>query len=263
MLQVLINRMNCTNEDMDSPGRLDVFFTSIGILVTGFFVGFVAVATLVYSPPKKEPKIPYEQQFYDDFCELIDRELDDDETAKLKETYLRETTPNGDVIICYNKDHDSFDVWHDDRNIPFMILDAVAQQYAIKHDTKSICVNYKEEYDLAILKMKSMQESNDDSKEQEPVVKKEDDVFATFKSYNTASEKGKTTENKIITEKCNHFRRVGNIKDWEDKEVPSEEPKEAKMSYDEFKVFMQMCQQLKPLIPPSDDDDSEGEKKEK
>ena len=61
--------MNCTGDKI-VPGTLDAFFTGFGILVTGLFAGFVAVATLVYTPPKKEDKLPYEKKFYEFFCYL-------------------------------------------------------------------------------------------------------------------------------------------------------------------------------------------------
>ena len=252
--------MNCTG-DYVAPGTLDAFFTSVGVLVTGFFAGFVAVATLVYTPPKKEPKKPYEQKYYEDFCDMEERELDDDEVSKLKDTFICETTPHGDVIICYNKERESFDVWHDDRNIPFLVLDAVAQHYALENDAKSICVNYKEEFDKAVENVKSSENDNE-SKEEEEVEEKKDDVFANFKSYNKAVDKSKSKPNKIVTENCNRFRRVGSIKDWHDihdKEDKDESGSSAKtFTYEEFKAM-----QKKSVEGDVVHSDSEEDKKEK
>ena len=231
--------MNCTG-DYVVPGTLDAFFTGVGVLVTGLFAGFVAVATLVYSPPKKAPKPPYEQKYYEEFCDLEERDLDDGELTKLKDTFVCETTPHGDVIICYDKERESFEVWHDDRNIPFLVLDAVAQHYSIEQDAKKICVNYKEEFDKAVEMLNKSKEEKEEEKEKED--EKSDDVFANFKGYNKASDKSKTQENKIVPEKCNRFRRVGSIKDWHDVHDKEEEEAETsktpkQFSYEEFKAM--------------------------
>jgi hypothetical protein len=234
--------MNCT-EDHVIPGTLDAFFTGVGILVTGLFAGFVAVATLVYTPPKKAGKLPYEQKYYEEFCDLEERELNDDELSKLKDTFVCETTPDGDVIICYNKESESFDVWHDDRNIAFLVLDAVAQHYSIEHDVKNICVNYKEEYDKAIeIFNENKKKDTTDTTDTTDNENESDDVFANFKSYNKASDKSKTTENRIVPEKCNRFRRVGSIKDWHDvhdknEEEPDDSKNTKQFSYEEFKAM--------------------------
>ena len=252
--------MNCT-EDYVVPGTLDTFFTVLGVLVTGLFTGFVAVATFVYNPSKEDPKPPYEQKYYEEFCDVEERELDEDELSKLKETFMCETTPNGDVIICYNKDQESFDVWHDDRNIPFMVLDAVAQHYAIEYDAKKICVNYKEEYDKAVEKLKKEQEENEKKDEDEE--QKSDDVFANFKSYNKASEKSKSVDSKIVTEKCNRFRRVGSVKDWHDvhdkQDESDSQTKVKQFTYDEFKAMQK--KEVEGDVVCSND--SEENKKEK
>jgi len=258
--------MNCTGDKI-VPGTLDAFFTGFGILVTGLFAGFVAVATLVYTPPKKEDKLPYEQKYYEDFCDLEERELDKEELSKLKKTFICETTPKGDVIICYNHERESFDVWHDDRNIPFMILDAVAQHYSIEQDARSICVNYKEEYDKAVENLQSDEkdEDEDDDKDEDESEEKNTNVFANFKTYNKASEKSKSTVNRIVTEKCNRFRRVGSIKDWHDvydkqDEDDIDNSNDTKgFTYEEFKAMQKKTVEGNVVLPT----DSEENKKEK
>ena len=256
--------MNCTGDNVVVPGTLDTFFTVVGVLVSGLFVGFAAVATLVYKPSvqEDEEKVPYEQKYYEEFSELEERDLEDDEVSGLKEKFVCETTPSGDVIICYNKDQESFDVWHDDRNIPFMVLDAVAQHYAIEHDVKAICVDYKHEYDKAVEKMKEakeQKETKDEDKQENKEEKKSDNVFANFKDYNVASEKSKSVDNKIVTDKCNRFRRVGDIKEWHDvhdkrdEDVDDEDAKK-EMSYKQFKSMQESAE---PTDAVSEEDKKE------
>jgi hypothetical protein len=254
--------MNCTEYNMIVPGTIDSFFTALGLSVCGFFAGFVAIATLVYKPPKPEPEsepeheTPYEQKYYDEFSEMDERELKDEEIAGLKENFICEITPYSDVIICYNKDQESFDVWHDDRNIPFKILDAVAQHYTIENNVKAICVDYKYEYHQAVAKMNEAKEKKEDNDEEEE--KKVDNVFASFKTYNKASEKGKSVDNKIVTGKCNRFRRVGNIKDWHDvydkKDESVGDSSKKQLSYEVFKA---MHKSTKPTDVASQEDKKE------
>ena len=60
--------MNCTQDCVVVPGTLDIFFTGLGVLVSGLFVGIVAVATLVYKPGFQETEeLPYEQKYYEEF----------------------------------------------------------------------------------------------------------------------------------------------------------------------------------------------------
>lgn len=251
--------MNCTQDYVVVPGTLDIFFTGLGVLVSGLFAGVVAVATLVYKPcfQETEEELPYEQKYYEEFSYLEERELEDDEISALKEKFVCETTPVGDVIICYNKDQESFDVWHDDRNISFMVLDAVAQHYTIEHDVKAICVDYKQEFDKAVEKMKEAKEKKE-TKEDNKEEKKSDSVFANFKDYNVASEKSKSVDNRIVTDKCNRFRRVGNIKEWHDvydkDNKDNEEDLKKKISYKQFKC---MQESTEPTDKVSDEDKKE------
>ena len=246
------------------PGTIDSFFTALGLSVCGFFAGFVAIAVLVYRPLKPEPEheTPYEQKYYDEFSEMDERELKDEDIAELKEKFVCETTPYNDVIICYNKDQESFDVWHDDRNIPFKILDAVAQHYTIENDVKAICVDYMYEYHQAVANMKEAKEKKEANEKEEAKDEEEenkvDDVFASFKTYNKASEKGKSVYNKIVTGKCNRFRRVGNIKDWHDIYDKKDESEESSKKHLSYEVFKSIQKSTKPT-----DDASQEDKKKK
>ena len=82
--------MNCTQDYVVVPETLDIFFTGLGVLVSGLFVGVVAVATLVYKPcfQETEEELPYEQKYYEEFSYLEERELEDNEISALKEKFI-------------------------------------------------------------------------------------------------------------------------------------------------------------------------------
>jgi len=209
--------MSITNELKDFL-LANTFFTSFGIIVTGLACGFISVAYFVYEQPEyDERELSYEEQYYDEFCDMEIEELSDDRLKELSEIYIKEQTPNGEVIMCYYSENQHFKYWCNDKNIKFLILDAVAHKYAIDNNAKAICVNYKEEYEKAVEAAKT-----DYNNMKNKPVEKEDktpSIFAKFKSYNTANKKTSrvsTNHISILTEKCNRFKLCGSIENWED-----------------------------------------------
>ena len=67
-----------------------------------------------------------------------------------------------------------------------MILDAVVQHYSIEQDARSICVNYKEEYDKAVENLQSDEKDEDEDenkdKDKDELEEKNTNVFANFKT---------------------------------------------------------------------------------
>lgn len=207
------------------------FFTGLGVVVTGVALGFITVAVCIYKGPgteEEEEELPYEQKYYDEFHDKETRELSESDIAGLATSFLRETTPVGDVVMCYYGETCTYQYWCDDKNIKFMVLDAVAQKYAIDNDTKAICVDYKDEYEAGVEAAKEAREKRENQQSGEKVEEiTAPGVFAKFKSYNTASDKTKPDARKskisVLTEKCNRFKRRGTISDWEmDRKVEEE-----------------------------------------
>jgi hypothetical protein len=202
------------------------FFTGLGVIVTGITLGFVAVAALIYrgrdsNDDDDDEELPYEQKYYEEFHNMETHELTETQILELSTRFLREETPSGEVVMCYNGETRTFQYWCDDKNIKFMVLDAVAQKFALENNVKAICVDYKEEYETALEIAKVVQEASDKEKTEEK--KDRDDksgqsVFAKFKNYNSTNEKtkidAKTNKVAILTEKCNRFKRCGSISEW-------------------------------------------------
>lgn len=232
--------MNVTADMINEPGVLDTFFTALGVIMTGFATGFAFVGLFIYKPVEEEEPT-YEEKYREEFEELEEKELSDEEVKSLSEVYLREETPNGDVAMCYNNDTEAYHYWCDDKSIKFLTLDAVAHKYAIENNCRAVCVNYKEEFERArgkVLKhfedkknrVEDIEEEKDDKKEKKS-------VFAKFKSYNTVN-KETTSDDKnkesIQVEKCNKFRYKGKLSDWDSlckkKERKKEEKREVSLT---------------------------------
>lgn len=235
--------MNVTADMIIEPGMVDSFFTIFGVLVTGLVTGFTVVGLCVYKPHVEE-ETPYEQKYYEEFDELETRDMTEDEIKGLAEVFIEDETPKGVVKMCYCHDTEGYHYWCDDKSISFITLDAVAQKYAIDNDCKKVCVNYKEEYDKAVERVKEYQEEKarkeaegDDEKEEEEEEEKKKSVFAKFKSYNTANKEQASDDSEkmsIQVEKANKFRYKGKLEEWSDpKEVKTEEKNE-KMSLSDW-----------------------------
>ena len=232
----------CSMGTLCSMGTTYANLVRLGIMITSFALGFATVAVCVYKRNYDDiEELPYEYKYYDEFYDKESRELSKSELSNLATTFLRETTPNGDVIMSYNNETETFQYWCDDKNIKFMILDAVAQKYAIENDVKAICVDYKQEYEAGVEAAKIAQEKRNNTKEDETLdtsSNTQPNIFAKFKKYNMASEKTKVDARRnkisILTEKCNRFKRCGNIYDWETEWEIQEDLQEPELSITEW-----------------------------
>ena len=150
----------------------------------------------------------YKKKYIEEFSSLEEKDHSNDFLNSLKDKFIHEETPMGDIIMTYNIDYHSFWYYADRKSIPYGILDAVARKLAIEHDCKSICINYSEEYEKAKEKLieDKQQQENEQENEQD---KNKKSVFATFKSYNK-TKKVNTERKHIIVEKANRFTCKGN-----------------------------------------------------
>lgn len=128
--------------------------------------------------------IPYEQKYLNEI-----RAMPIQEPFELPEnTFIIETTPNGNVLMQYNQKKNSFVYYSDNMNaIPYKHLDVAARKYAKTVRCRAIYIDMEEEL-LNAQKKKEQEEKK--AKEMEMELKKEapteprKSVFAKFKNYN-------------------------------------------------------------------------------
>lgn len=224
------------------------FFTISGVVTVGGMLGFLTVALLyrkymnyldlLEDEDVNEEDLDYEDKYYEEFRNLSENELSQDVIASLKDRYVQELTPGGEVIMTYNHETESYHYWCNNRSIRYLTLDAVAQKFAIDHNCKTVCVDYNAEYEKAkqkiIEKLKQkldakqenkLKEENEDNEENRELEKdtnenenenKPKSVFASFKNYNTSNMKNEETDEQrhILPEKTNRFSYRGKIDDW-------------------------------------------------
>lgn len=120
---------------------------------------------------------------------IADKKLD-----RLKNCYVIEKTPIGNVLMIYEKNRESFK-YYSDSNIPYRYLEVVARKYVKLFGCRPIFVDMEEELTLFEEKWDKQQElkkikQEEDKKMKDEAVKNNQSVevkksvFAKFKSYN-------------------------------------------------------------------------------
>lgn len=113
---------------------------------------------------------------------------------KLKNCYVIEKTPVGNVLMIYEKDRESFK-YYSDCNIPYRYLEVVGRKYVKLFECRPIFVDMEEELRLFEEKwekeqeIKKLKEDEERKKTEESVknnikIEQKKNVFAKFKSYN-------------------------------------------------------------------------------
>jgi len=210
--------------DADIGIGRNIFFVSgdpymvFGIIMACAFAGLVTGYVLLDVLIPKKPKVvesdeakrirEYEAGYVNELEALEDVVLDRADLLKLADVNVDTETPYGKVIMTYDIDSEAYFYYANSKSVPYKTLDAVARQFAVAHNCKHICVNYKEEWEKAKAaaiaeeeadvqkqkeeeaeeKKKRDSKKKGDSKKQDygtdtpPVVKR--DVFAKLKKYN-------------------------------------------------------------------------------
>jgi hypothetical protein len=113
---------------------------------------------------------------------------------KLQHSYIMEKTPQGNVLMMYDKDRESFK-YYSDSTIPYRYLEVVARKYVKCFNCRPIFIDMEEELKLfdekwtkeyELKKAKEAEEklkAEEAAKNNKPIEQKKN-VFAKFKSYN-------------------------------------------------------------------------------
>jgi len=217
-------------------------FIISGVIVSGIFVSATIVAHFLNYSKKKElivnerleNLIDFEKSYYDEFEQLEDISFDKQQLQNMNFEYILESTPVGDIYMCYNIDSETFHYYSNTKDISYRILDTIARKFAIHYNCKSICVNYKKEfYDakdkiVRILESHTINNDSSDGSSDSSSTSCEDNddhsVFVKLKSYNTSishcsndslsTSERNITHPRILTEKANRFTFRGKLADY-------------------------------------------------
>lgn len=165
-----------------------------------------------------------------------DNTLSNNEKTELKNKFIREKTPKGEIIMSYNWETDiwlsSFQYYCNDSSIPYSYLESIAKLYVSNNKcpyffltNKKIKSEDEEIKDNTDIIENSASNVNTDEKNKN--IDNEKSLFASFKSYNTvknninkninnntvSSINNKSQDDNVVLLK-NRFTRVGTIEDY-------------------------------------------------
>ena len=126
---------------------------------------------------------------------VIDERLD-----KLKNNFVMEKTPLGNVLMLYNNKRGSFE-FYSDNTIPYRYLEPVSRKYIKMFDCRPIYYDMEEELKISEKKLEEKEkeekekeekkkQDDEENKKNNVVVESKKNVFAKFKSYNKESGTG-------------------------------------------------------------------------
>lgn len=165
------------------------------------------------------PSIKYEDKYKEKFEKLEYKNTDENKRENLKNSFIMEMTPHGNVIMFWNQNNKVFS-YYSDGTMPYRFLEVVARKYVIMYDCKDLYYVMEEQMKEVIV------EDNTNKKEDTP------SVFAKLKNYNHSSIDSVTKggqqskqnykpnsiskpnivkKNIILKEKSNHYSCLGRI----------------------------------------------------
>jgi hypothetical protein len=155
-----------------------------------------------YQEKEKEKDVKEETKVcHNDILEKAKEEarqfIIDEKLNKLKDCFVMEKTPLGNVLMFYNHNRDSFE-FYSDNTIPYRYLETVGRKYVKMFNCRPIFVDMEEELKLCeerIEKLQKEKEAKEALKLEEkllyPHIEPKKSVFAKFKSYNKEAGTGR------------------------------------------------------------------------
>ncbi len=163
---------------------------------------------------EKKKEVYYEYKYMDKYNNLDIIELDEERLNNLKNSFIYENTPLGNVMMSYDNNRKSF-VYYADNNIPYRYLETIARKYVIMNNCKSIYKDFKDELSIQEKEKEKEREREELLKEEKEElenekninnVPKKKNVFANFKKYN--KESAKPSQNKSSKTSANSGKDI-------------------------------------------------------
>ena len=113
----------------------------------------------------------------------------DEQLKKLKNNFIIEYTPLGNVLLFYNHEKLAFE-YYSDLTIPYRYLETVSRKYVLTYKYRPLYVDMEEELKEYERKL----EEKEKTKSETLVNNNKKQVFAKFKSYNTEAGTGRVNK---------------------------------------------------------------------
>ena len=188
----------------------------------------------------------YENKYYDQYEQLELCELEEDYVKSLRNNVVFETTPKGGIVMYYDFEKESFIYYCDTKDISYLYLETVARKYAMTFHCKKLVVDMKHELILAKEKKNNVNKNDEKIRNTDTKDASNDNLFATFKSYNKkglrVDDDGNVNLNKkfVLRRQANRYSyggKIGQFSILKPDEYKIEKPTD-NMNYETFKKLM-------------------------
>ena len=127
----------------------------------------------------QDPASAFENRFLKEYDELAD---DPDAPVPPSHAHVRETTPQGEVIMSYDADRAMFCYYCDKRSVQFKYLEPLARKYVVEHGCKRLYVDIRKQAATAITTPQTTQQTTPQTTPQ-TIRTPMESVFARLKKY--------------------------------------------------------------------------------
>ena len=169
-----------------------IFF---GVIFSSFTGAAIIISNLLLKNVKKDYKKIFEfdsededlfcSEFLDEYKELEERKLEEDDYKKLENKVVYLDTPDSFVVMGYDRDKEAFYYYSNFKDVAYYYLDVVARKFVVCYDCKSLLVNTREEFLKAVENCKKLKEEKEKGEEDEF----EKSVFANLKTNSEINKK--------------------------------------------------------------------------
>ena len=175
--------MNLTSWDLSRPAQALILTQTI---LTGLLMGSIIVVNFIYNPWIKKNKDEEEPEKYEDKYKLEDywdwKEINFDKDVETHDkNVIEDNTPEGNVIMRYNKENEGFEYWCKNKNIKYDYLDTVARKYCLIYN----CCGLYQDRKKDIEQQKKDKEEKEEEVEEKEVEEKEESIFVKPKKIDT------------------------------------------------------------------------------
>lgn len=219
------------------------------IYLSGFCFSSWIVGKYILKPLPEPVKI-VKKKYEDKYC-LDDMQKDLSRNNEVtKNTSVMELTPDGNVIMRYNKEREGFEYWCNNQNIKYDYLETVARKFVIMNFCTNLYIDRNkdikeqhEELDRKEEEKKKNKEKKNEEKEEEEK-SEEESVFVKSKlSVEKKQEEEMVDRKKIAAKKSNKYLYMGKLKDFEWLRKPKEKNSKNDISFSNFKsLFLNSTQ---------------------
>ena len=239
------NSTNTLNYSTTTLNYSNIFYTLFGIIPLGLLFPTWIVAKYIWLPLKEKTKrelellpnmeVPYEYTYSPENAGNTNKNYDG-----LMKSYVMEQTPDGYVILRWNKSQGSFEFWSD-KTISYKYLEVVARKYIITFSCKDIYINRGELLKEKLKKLKELISQNLENKEKDEDKDntEEESVFASLKTQkNKKKLKTRIERDDVVCETANKYLNKGKLNECDFCNVSVQKEKVKEISFTDWKYFL-------------------------